>query len=117
MIYVYGADPFDSSPSSQSLARALKDAGFKLSEMQHVNSPNDIPDNSWVISFGTGGLQALVPDNPKIGDVRGQLCSMDCRDDVLVLPTYAPGYLYRNPELMRQWKDDLELFKAVTTLG
>ena len=117
MIYVFGADPFDRSPSSQALAKALKEAGFKLSEIQHAKTTKDIPDNSWVICFGFVPLRALTSLNEPLTELRGQLVSMDSRDDVLVLPTYAPGYLYRNPELMWQWKEDLVLFKAVISYG
>ncbi len=117
MIYVYGADPLDHSPSSQALARALKDAGFKLSEMRTVNTVKDIPNNSWVISFGSEAMKVLTGITERLTAVRGQLCSSSVHSDVLVLPTYAPGYLYRNPELMWQWKEDLALFKAVTQIG
>lgn len=115
MIYCYGANPFDGSPSSNALHKQLKEAGFKLSEISALTSVKDVPVNSHVIAFGSPAFKELTGSELGIKAVRGEMWE-GIKKDVLVWPTYAPGYLYRNPELMWQWKEDLELFRVFINL-
>lgn len=110
MIYVYGANPFDGSPSSNALHKQLKEARFKLSEVKYVDSVDKLPDNSHCLSFGSQACFELTGISG-IKEARGEM-HQSISKDILVFPTYAPGYLYRNPELMWQWKEDLELFRV-----
>lgn len=113
MIYVYGTDPFANSPSSMVLLKELTKAGFKVSEIKYANTVDDIPDNCWVISFGSPQFRELTGTDESLRDHQGTLWSMDSRDDVFVFPTYSPGYLYHNPNEKEAWKRQLELFYAV----
>lgn len=111
MIYVYGANPFDGSPSSNALHKQLKEAGFKLSEIKVVTDPDSLPVGASCLAFGSPAFRELTGQDMGIKVARGEMHS-GIKKDVLVFPTYAPGYLYRNSELMWQWKDDLELFRV-----
>lgn len=111
MIYCYGADPFDGSPSSNALHKQLKEAGFKLSELKAVDSLDDVPVGAYCLALGASAFRELTGSDLGIKEARGEMHA-GIKKDVLVFPTYAPGYLYRNPDLMWQWKDDLELFRV-----
>lgn len=111
MIACFGADPFDGSPSSNALHKALKEAGFKLSEITVVVDAKDIPTNSWCLVFGSPAFREITGSDLGIKQARGEL-HQGITKDVLVFPTYAPGYLYRNPGEMWQFKEDLELFRV-----
>lgn len=110
MTYVYGANPFDGSPSSNALNKQLKEAGFKLSELQAIDNLSDLRGfNLHCLCFGAAAFRELTGSDLGIKEARGEMHA-GIKEGVLVFPTYAPGYLYRNPELMWQWKQDLELF-------
>lgn len=113
MIYVYGADPFSNSPSSQVLLKELLKAGFKRSEITHAKLIEDITDDSYVISFGAPSFKELTGLDASLKECAGMLCCMDTNHSVFVFPTYSPGYLYHNPREKETWKQQLELFYAV----
>ena len=105
-IYCYGANPFDGSPSSNALNKALKEAGFKLSEIKAVDSGSAIPGGSYCLTFGSPAFREITGESMGIKESRGVLWP-GIKEGILVFPTYAPGFLYRNPDLMWQFKDDL----------
>lgn len=111
-VYVYGANPLGTSPSSKNLLKELVNAGFKPREIKHANSHDDIPDNSYVICFGAPAVKALTGMEDPMRDLHGTLCSMQDRTHVLVFPTYSPGYLFHNPHKTEEWRRELELFYA-----
>lgn len=112
MIYVYGTDPFAASPSSKTLLKELVSAGFKPKELEYVVSAEDIPDDSWVLSFGADAFRTLTGCDEPLSKHHGSLFDLDINPSVFVFPTYSPGYLFHNPKLIGQWKAELELFKA-----
>ncbi len=108
VIYCIGADPFDTSPSSTALHKQLKETGFKLSEIKVIDKIVDVPSNSHLLCFGAS-VFSEISSGRSLVDFRGQLFSYGT---TLVFPTFAPGYLYRKPELMPLFKQDLETFRV-----
>lgn len=112
-IFVYGTDPFSTSPSSMVLLKELLSAGFKKSEIQYANTPEKIEDNSYVLCFGAQAVRELTGLEEPMRELRGTLCSSTTKNDVLVFPAYSPGYLFHNESEKSTFKADLELFFAV----
>jgi uracil-DNA glycosylase family 4 len=71
-----------------------------------------------IITLGSIALKALLDDiTLSITKARGKLYK---RNDILIMPTYHPAYILRNPEELKTFKHDIEfavsyLFKHKTT--
>ncbi len=109
MIIIHGQDPFDYSPSSKMLLRELKRAGFRRSELEYLDDDGRIPEEGHVLCFGSQPFKNLTGSDLGIGYCRGELYHAIGLPNLLVYPTFSPGYLYRNRNLFPLFRDDLEI--------
>jgi uracil-DNA glycosylase family 4 len=65
-----------------------------------------------IILLGSTALKGLIDPNGKITQVRGKWIQWD---EYLVMPTYHPSALLRNPELKKEvWEDMKEVIRKYT---
>ncbi len=87
------------------LKNEMRKIGFRLSELEWVDT---IPEEGegWYMLFGSGPLKEFCGD-VKMNDVSGTLLHCVYNPDALIVPNYAPGYIYHNPELKPLWIDNI----------
>jgi len=110
LIYVFGADPFQNSPSSKTLLKELLKVGWKKSELKYAATTEDIADDSYVLCFGAAAFKTLTGCEEPLSKHAGSLFGFK---NCLVFPTYSPGYLFHNPKLIGQFKNELETSRAL----
>jgi DNA polymerase len=64
-----------------------------------------------IITLGTTATKALLGLDTKIGDVRGK--GFSDKKGTIIVPTYHPAYLLRNPPAKEIVKKDLDLVKRI----
>lgn len=112
-IYCYGADPFQDSPSSKTLLKALLGAGFKKGEIKYVDSPDSISSDSYCLCFGAIPFKVLTGCDEPLSKYHGMLFDKHDDPSVFVLPTYSPGYLFYNERERSTFEAELELFLTI----
>lgn len=101
MIYCLGQDPFDRSAASRSLLNTLLKLGFRKSELEYAA---ELPEEEChALVFGSKALAEVFPDL-RMGEVIGEILF---KDKAIIVATYAPGFLYHNPEKKGLWEDHL----------
>ena len=92
------------SRQGQVLKNELRKVGFRLSELEFVT---ECHEDGWYMLFGSSPLKGLFPDL-KMADVARELLHHPENENALIVPNYAPGYIYHNPNLKPLWIDGLE---------
>lgn len=102
---ILGIDPFDRSRQGGVLLNELKKVGFRASELEYAS---DIPESGegWYLLFGSQALRDYCGD-VRMSDVSGTLMHCAWNEDALIVPNYAPGYIYHNPNMKPLWQDNL----------
>ncbi len=117
MILVHGQDLDDYTPASKHLKKELVRAGFLLSTLEALDDPRDLASKGdcYVLSFGGEAFRELTGLSSITAD-HGMLHSSQWSEQALIFPTFATGYLYRNPQMTTTFRLDLELFRTVIKL-
>lgn len=108
---IVGVDP--NSRQGTVLKNELRKIGFRLNELEFTD---DCSQDGWHLLFGSPALREIYPDL-RMSDVSGQLLDHPDNPDSFIIPTYAPGFLYHNPNMKGLWKDQLETAYATYTLN
>jgi hypothetical protein len=90
------------------LKAELQKIGFRLADLEWSST---IPEEGegWYMLFGSPALKEFVGPDVRMADVSGQILCCDWNEDALILPNYAPGFLYHNPNMKGLWVDNLKL--------
>lgn len=108
MIGILGLDIFDRSRPAGALLNALQKQGFKKAELEfYAGDPEEIPAGFYLL-FGSPALKEHVGEQYRMGEVSGEIFTSKHNDKAVILPTYAPGFLYHNPNMKELWLDQLE---------
>jgi len=65
-----------------------------------------------IIALGATAVSWFVGETTTIGSVRGKTLTWET---IMVVPTYHPGYLLRNPSAMDKFTEDLERVRGLLT--
>jgi hypothetical protein len=90
------------------LKAELQKIGFRLSDLEFVSEIQE-DDKGWYMLFGSPALKEYVGSDVRMADVSGQILCCDWNPDALIVPNYAPGFLYHNPNMKGLWVDNLKL--------
>lgn len=66
-----------------------------------------------ICSLGATALEGLLNKEVKISQYRGK--PLTIFDSIILLPTYHPAYILRNPKELKTFIDDLLLIKKIVT--
>ena len=122
--------------SGQLLTRTLEQAGIKRSDVFITNVAKCRPPNNRtptpqevalykklilipeihiirpkvILTLGSVALEAVLEKGVKITQVRGTL---QHRNDLIVIPTYHPAYILRNPNELQNFSNDIKFAISV----
>ncbi len=105
----------ESSRAGTVLKTELKKIGFRLSELEFIQ---EIPEEGemFVLALGAEAVkQACGP--VAMAEVSGEILPCLHNPDALVIPNYAPGFLYHNPNMKGLWLDNLKLARVAYELN
>jgi hypothetical protein len=98
----------DKGRQSTMLKAELQKAGFRLSDLEFVSEIQE-DDKGWYMLFGSPALKEFVGPDVRMADVSGQILCCDWNENALIVPNYAPGFPYHNPNMKDLWVDNLKL--------
>lgn len=104
---IVGINPFDGSRQGKALLAELQKIGFRLSDLEYCE---EIPETGegWYMLFGSPALKQYCGPDVRMSDVSGELLFCEYNPDALIVPNYAPGFIYYNANLKGLWRDNLE---------